>query len=65
MPKELWTKVCNTVQEAVAKTIPMNEKCNKARWISEEALQIGVNRRKAKGKGEQEDIPNWMQSSKG
>ena len=58
MPKELWTKVCNTVQEAVAKTIPMNEKCNKARWMSEEALQIGVNRRKAKGKGVQEDLPN-------
>ena len=44
MPEELWTEVCNTVQEAVMKTIPMEKKCRKAKWLSEEALQIAVNR---------------------
>ena len=42
VPEELWTEVCNTVQEVVTKTIPRKQKCNKAKWLSEEALQIGV-----------------------
>ena len=40
VPEELWMEVCNTVQEAVTKTIPKKKKCNKAKWLSEEALQI-------------------------
>ena len=52
MPEELWTEVCNTVQEAVIKTIPKKKKCNKAKWLSEEALQIAEKRREVKGKGE-------------
>ena len=52
MPEELWTEVCNTVQEVVIKTIP--KKCKKAKWLSEEALQIVEKRREAKGKGEKE-----------
>ena len=54
MPEELWTKVCNTVQEAVIKTIPKKKKHKKAKWLSEEALQIAEKRREAKGKGEKE-----------
>ena len=54
VPEELWTEVCNTVQEAVIKTIPKKKKCNKAKWLSEEALQIAVKRREAKSKGEKE-----------
>ena len=54
VPKELWTEVCNTVQEAVIKTIPTRKKCKKAKWLSEEALQIAEKRRDAKGKGEKE-----------
>ena len=42
VPEELWKEVCNTVQEVVTKTIPRKQKCNKAKWLSEEALQIGV-----------------------
>jgi len=64
VPEELWTKVCNTVQEAVTKTISMNKKCNKAWWISEEALQIAENRREAKGKGEQKDVCKVPEDSK-
>ena len=51
---ELWTEVCDIVQETGIKTIPMEKKCNKARWLSEEALQIAVKRREAKSKGEKE-----------
>ena len=51
MPEELWTEVCNIVQEAVTKTIP--KKCKKARWLSEDTVQIGE-RREVKGKGERE-----------
>ena len=40
VPEELWTEVCNTVQEAVIKTIPEKKKCKKAKWLSKEALQI-------------------------
>ena len=52
--EELWTEVCNIVQEAEIKTIPKKKKCKKAKWLSEEALQIAVNRREVKGKGEKE-----------
>ena len=52
MPDELWTKVHDTVQEAVIKTIPKKKKCKKAKWLSEETLQIAEKRREAKGKGE-------------
>ena len=54
VPEELWTEVCHTVQEAVSKTIPKKEKCKKAKWLSEEALQIAVKRREAKSKGDKE-----------
>ena len=54
MPKDLWTEVCDIVQEAVIKTIPKERKCKKAKWLFEEALKIAVNRREAKGKGEKE-----------
>ena len=54
MPEELWTEVCDIVQEAVIKTIPKERKCKKAKWLFEEALKIAVNRREAKGKGEKE-----------
>ena len=52
LPEELWTDVCRIVQEAVTKTIPKKKKCKKAKWSSEEALQIAEKRREAKGKGE-------------
>ena len=52
MPEELWTEVCDIVQEAVIKTIPKKKKCKKAKWLSEEALKIVEKRREAKGKGE-------------
>ena len=54
VPEELWTGVCDTVQEAGTKTILKKKKCKKAKWLSEEALQIAVKRREAKGKGEKE-----------
>ena len=54
MPEELWTEVCNTVEKAVIKTIPKETKFKKAKWLSEEALQIAEKRREAKGKGEKE-----------
>ena len=54
VPEELWTEVCNNVQEAVTKTIPKKKKCKKAKWLSEEALQIAEKRREAKGKRERE-----------
>ena len=54
MNKELWTKVRDTVQEAQIKTIPKKNKCKKAKWLSEEALQIAVKRREVKGKEEKE-----------
>ena len=53
-PEELWTEVCDIVQEAVIETIPKKKKCKKAKWLSEEALQIAEKRREAKGKGEKE-----------
>ena len=54
VPEELWTEVCNIVQDAVTKIIPKRKKCKKAKWLSEEALQIAEKRREAKGKGERE-----------
>ena len=55
MPEELWIEVRNIVQEAVIKTIPKKKKkCKKAKWLSQEALQITEKGRKAKGKGEKE-----------
>ena len=53
-PEGLWVEVCNVVQEAVIKTIPQKKKCKKAKWSSEEALQIAEKRREVKGKGEKE-----------
>ena len=53
-PNELWTEVYDIVQETEIKTIPMEKKCKKAKWLSEEALQIAVKRREAKSKGEKE-----------
>ena len=54
MPDELWNEVCDIVQETGIKTIPMEKKCKKAKWLSGEALQITVKRREAKSKGEKE-----------
>ena len=54
MPEELWTEICNTVQEAVLKTIPKKQKCKTAKWLSEEVLQIAEKRGETKGKGERE-----------
>ena len=54
VPKELWTEICDIVQEAVIKTIPKKNKFKKAKWLPEEALQTAVKRREAKGKGEKE-----------
>ena len=54
MLEELWTKVCDIVQEIRIKTIPKKKKHKKAKWLSEEALQIAVKRREVKGKGEKE-----------
>ena len=54
MPNELWMEICDIVQEAGIKTIPMEKKCKKAKWLSGEALQIAVKRGEAKSKGEKE-----------
>ena len=54
LPEELWMEVRDIVQEAVIKTIPKKKKHKKAKWLSEEALQIAEKRREAKGKGEKE-----------
>ena len=52
VPEELWTEVHNTIQEAVIKIILKKQKCKKAKWLSEEALQIAEERREVEGKGE-------------
>ena len=52
-----WTEVHDIVQEAVIKTIPKKKKCKKAKWLSEEALQIAMNRREAKTNEKRKDIP--------
>ena len=54
VPEKLWAEVCDIVQEAVTKTIPKKKKCKKAKWLSEEALQIADERREVRGKGERE-----------
>ena len=54
VPEELWTEVCDIVHETVIKTMPKKKKCKKAKWLSEEALQIAEKRREEKGKGEKE-----------
>ena len=54
LPDELWTEVCDIVQETGIKTISMEKKCKKAKWLSEEGLQIDVKRREVKTKGEKE-----------
>ena len=60
MPDELWMEVRDIVQETGIKTIPMEKKCKKAKWLFEEALQIAMKRREVKDKGEKERL----QSSK-
>ena len=57
VPEELWMEIGDTVHEAVIKTILKKKKCKKAKWQSEEALQIAVKRREAKSKGEKKYIP--------
>ena len=54
VPDDLWTEVCDIVQETGIKTIPMEKKCKKAKWLSGEALQIAVKRGEMKSKGEKE-----------
>ena len=56
VPEELWMQVHDTIQEEVIKTIPKSKKCKKAKWLSEEALQIAVKRREAKGNENKKDI---------
>ena len=56
VPDKLWTEVCDIVQETGIKTIPMEKKCKKAKWLSGEALQIAVKIREAKSKGERKAI---------
>ena len=54
VPEELWNEVLDIVQQTVVKIIPKKRKCRKAKWLSDEALQIAEKRREAKGKGEKE-----------
>ena len=55
MPEELWMEVRNIVQEAVIKTIPKKKKCKKAKWLSEEALQIAEKKKRLKAKEKRKD----------
>ena len=64
VPEELWMEVHDIVQEAVIKTIPKKKKYKKAKWLSEEALQIAEKRREVKGKGEKETYTIGMDSTK-
>ena len=57
LPDALWMEVCDIVQETGIKTIPMEKKCKKAKWLSEEALQIAEKRRETKAKEKRKDIP--------
>ena len=57
VPEEQWTDVFHIVQEKVIKTVPKKKKCKKAKWLSEEALQIAVKRREPKAKEKRKDIP--------
>ena len=54
VPEELWAEVCNMVQQVVTKTIPKKKKCKKAKWLSQEALQIAEKKREVKSEGENE-----------
>ena len=54
VPEELWMELCDVVQETEIKTIPKKRKCKRAKWLSEEALQIAVKRREVRSKGENE-----------
>ena len=69
MPDELWTKVCDTVQETGIKTIPKKKKCKKAKWLSEESLQIAEKRRELKAKknrmGKTKDLFKKVRDTKG
>ena len=56
MPEELWMEVCDIVQEAVIKTIPKKEKCKKAKWLSEEALQIAVKKKRSERQRRKEKL---------
>ena len=56
-PEELWMEARDTVQEVATKTIPKKKKCKKAKWLSEEALQIAEKRREVKGKEKRKEIP--------
>ena len=56
VPEGLWTEVCDIVQETGNKTIPKKKKCKKAKWLSEEALQIAVKRREVKAKEKRKDL---------
>ena len=58
VPEELWTEVHNIVQEAVNKTIPKKKRRKKAKWLSEEAIQIAEKRRDVKGKEKKKVTPN-------
>ena len=64
VPDELWMEVCDIVQERGIKIIPKKKKCKKAKWLSEEALQMAVKRREVKSKEKRRDILSLMQSSK-
>ena len=57
VPEELWTEVCDIVQEAVIKTIPKKKKCKKAKWLSEDSLQIAIKEEKQKTKEKRKDTP--------
>ena len=57
LPEELWMEVRDIVKETGIKTIPMEKKCKKAKWLSEEALKIAVKRREEKAKEKRKDIP--------
>ena len=64
VPDELWMEVCDVVQETGIKTMPMEKKCKKAKWLSEEALKIAVKEEKKKAKEKRKNISICMQSSK-
>ena len=64
VPEELWTEICYIVQETGIKTIPKKKKCKKAKWLSEEALQIAEKEVKLKAREKRKDIPIRIQSSK-
>ena len=57
MPEEIWREVHDIVQEAVIQTIPKKKKCKKAKWFTEEALQVAEKRKEAKTKEKRKDIP--------